>query len=99
MVRELHSQGWLLVGPASVVSGCQQSKGMLNRNSFRFSLKFLKVIVWVAQGVSLKTEQNKTFKFRCEWVMYGKHQCVSALSSETQRPEGPFGACLLTWVR
>lgn len=52
VVRELHSQGWLLFGPASVVSGCQQSKGMLNRNSFRFSLKFLKVIVWVAQGVS-----------------------------------------------
>lgn len=102
MICESRSQDQLLAALASIVSDCQQSNGMLNRNSFRFSLKLLKVIVWVAQGVSLKKiffKEKENIESRREWVMWGKHQCVSALPSRTQRPEGPIGARLLAWFR
>lgn len=40
-------------------TGSQQSKGMINRKSFRFCLKLWKVIIWVAQEVSLKKKKHK----------------------------------------
>lgn len=47
-------------------TGSQQSKGMIKRKSFRFSLKLLKVIIWVSQEVSLREKRKKKPESRHE---------------------------------